>query len=219
MIKDKIIQISKNVPEPPIIARASQILLSGGVVVYPSDTVYSLAANALDDRAVAKIFKIKGREKGKPIHVLVRDMAMIRELVEVTKMAENLIQKFYPGFLNIVLKSRGRVSPLLTAGTGTLGVRIPNFEVTRQLALQSNLPYTGTSANPSGGQSPHSLSQLFSQFSAESLALIDLILDAGDLPPVSPSTVLDLSQDPPKMVRDGPVSRQELEEFLGMTIL
>src|SRR3989338_4043245 len=86
-------------PEEGILKKASEIIRQGGVVVYPADTVYSLAANALDDGAVAKIFEIKGREKGKPIHVLVKDLKMIGDLVEVSPLAQKAINHFYPGYL------------------------------------------------------------------------------------------------------------------------
>lgn len=214
----EIVKASKDNPEPDLIERASQILLAGGLIIYPSDTVYSLAANALLDEPVRRIFEVKGREEGKPIHVLVKDLEMINDLVVVNNLALKLIKEFYPGFLNLVLKDKGKASRLLTAQTGTLGVRIPNFKLTQMLSEQSGIPYTGTSANPSGGKSPYSVAEVLNQFSPEKLALVDLILDAGVLAQRLPSTVLDLTKAVPRLVREGPVSRQRLEDFLGMPL-
>lgn len=215
----ELVPIDKEHPDEITLQRAASLLRKGGVVVYPADTVYSLAVNAFDDEAVQKIYEIKGREAGKPIHVLAKDLSMIHDLVKVDETADRFLTRFFPGFLNLVLKDKGKVSRSLVSASGTLGVRIPDFAVTRLLSSLSDLPYTGTSANPSGGKSPYSVDTLFSQFSPEKVSLIDLVLDAGTLPKILPSTILDLTKRPPHLVREGPISRQELENFLGDQII
>jgi L-threonylcarbamoyladenylate synthase len=181
---------------------AVQILKSGGTVVYPTDTAYGLGANASSLIAVEKVFKLKGRDFNKPIHVVVRDLEMAKQLVEFNLLAEKIFNIFLPGPLTLILGKKPGVLDLLTANLPTLGIRLPNNNVTLELSKLSNLAYTATSANVSSEITPYRVDEISVN--------CDLILDAGNLPKVSPSTIIDLTTNEPRLLRAGPVSFEEV---------
>lgn len=189
--------------------------MSGGLIIYPTDTAYGLGANALDEIAVKKVYDVKGRDFSKPTHVVVSDWKMTNQLTFTNKAAKLLYEEFLPGPLTIVLLKKKIVPDILTAGLPTIGVRIPHNLITQSLNRLINFPYTTPSANKSGGKTPYSIEEVTKELELEK---IDLILDAGKLPAVLPSTMVDLSVSPPKLFREGQIKKVELEKILGMGI-
>jgi L-threonylcarbamoyladenylate synthase len=218
----KVIKINKQNPNVKDIESAAKTLQKGGVIVYPTDTSYGLAANALDEHAVKKVYEIKERDFSKPTHVVVRDWEMIGNLCSTNDLAKKLFDKFMPGPLTLILTKRlsdpeafksrgGKVPNILTASLPTLGVRVPDNPVTKALSNLVDFPYTTPSANKSGGATPYSIDEVIKQLDKNK---IDLILDSGKLPEVTPSTIVDLSTTPPKILREGPIKTEEIKRFL-----
>lgn len=203
----EILKVDLNNPNIEIIKKAVGILESGGLIIYPTDTSYGLGANALDEKAVRKVYEVKGRDFTKPTHVVVRDWKMIEELCITNDSAKKLYDKFLPGPLTIILQKRKKVPDILTAGLPSLGVRIPNNELTKKLSNELPFPYTTPSANKSGGKTPYSIDDVKKELD---ISKIDLILNAGKLPEVKPSTIIDLTTSPPKILREGPIKKEEI---------
>ena len=128
------------------------------------------------------------------------------------------MKKFLPGPLTLIFRRRPAIPSTVAGGLETLGIRIPNCPVTSQLSSLVDFPYTATSANPSAGATPYSVSEVLSQFEGDLVQKIDLILDAGVLPRVLPSTLVDLSTQPPQILREGPVRTKEIEAVLGRSL-
>lgn len=211
------IKLSNTKPYEKKIAKAAEILKNGGLVVCPTETVYIFAVDAASDEAIKKVYEIKGRDFNKPIHVVTADWAMINELCYTNEISQKLYQEFLPGPLTIVLNKKPHVSDILTGGLSTLGVRIPKNPITRALSKMVDFPYTATSANKSGGKNPYTIEEALSGLSENKKDLIDLILDVGQLPATPPSTIVDCSLRP-KILREGPISKPEIEKALGLKV-
>ncbi|MDO8557755.1 MAG: L-threonylcarbamoyladenylate synthase [bacterium] len=187
---------------------ASEILGQGGVMVYPTDTVYGLGTNALDERAIEKVFLIKERVKQKPISVAVKDVAMARRIAVVSAVAEKFLARVWPGAVTVILPKRS-VAPDILTGGGPIGLRCFKNDFLEMLFSRIDFPLTTTSANISGEPPVSDIRALRAQFKNKK-HLPDLIVDAGTLRPSPASTVIDITGNEPKMVRVGPVSPQEL---------
>ena len=188
---------------------AAEMITAGGVIIYPTDTVYGLGCNAFRAEAIQRVFEIKQRPEKKPALVLVLDRAMLERLVPtIPPIAAELMESFWPGPLTIILGARRGIHPLLTGGSGKVGVRMPDNEFCRGLMTESGVPVVSTSANISGKESSYAVMK--SQFGG----LVDLFIEAG--PPVSdvPSTVVDVSDGRVKIVREGIISHDTLREFI-----
>jgi L-threonylcarbamoyladenylate synthase len=194
------------------IDRAVDILRRGGVISIPTDTVYGVAANALDENAVDRVFRIKGREDSSPIPVLigeVDDLFTYGEDVPPEAMA--LARAFWPGRLTIVVRKSGIVPSIVSGGLDTVGLRIADHPVPRRLVSTLGTPITATSANTSGTEALNSAVSV-----AERLGdRLDLVFDGGDLPPSRPSTVIDLTSRPARILREGAVPRDAIEHVTG----
>ncbi len=172
-------------------------------MVYPTDTVYGLGADPSNPEAVKRIFQIKGRQPDQPILLLLKDAADVPLWAEeVNPEAARLMDRYWPGPLTLVFKAREDVLPLLTAGTATIGLRVPGNNVTRRLLAFLGIALTGTSANQSGRESPRTTQQAVAAVGD----LVDLILDAGDSPGGKPSTIVDVTGRHPRIIREGAVS-------------
>ena len=194
---------------------AADILKNGGVVAVPTETVYGLAANGLDETAVLKIFAAKGRPENKPISLFVTDIrAAALFCRDIPDAAYRLAEVFWPGPLTMILKRRGNVPDLITAGGDTVGIRVPDNALTLELLRKTDLPLTGTSANLSGEESAMSGEEALHIFSGK----IDCVVDGGACTGGVPSTIVDMTREPPKILRQGGLSREELEKAIGMVI-
>jgi L-threonylcarbamoyladenylate synthase len=190
--------------------KAASVLSGGGVIIYPTETLYGLGALALNKESIKKIFNIKSRSYGKPVPILVRDKEMLFEFVEVNQEASRLIDKFLPGPLTLVLRKRKNLPDLISAGTGKIAVRISRHPFVRHLFDFISEPLTSTSANISGEENLFGFNEIHETFEDK----VDLIVDSGNLPPSKGSTVIDLTVKPPLIVRQGDISEEVLREFL-----
>lgn len=194
------------------IARAAALLRAGGLVAFPTETVYGLGANALDAAAVRRIFVAKGRPAYNPLIAHVADVAGARALVRVwPPLAQALAERFWPGPLTLVLPKRPHVPDEVTAGRDSVAVRVPAHPVARALLVATGLPLAAPSANRFTELSPVTAAQV-----ARSLGDgVDLILDGGRTDVGIESTVVDLSVSPPVLLRPGTITRAELEAITG----
>ena len=184
------------------IAAAARCLREGGLVAFPTETFYGLGADALDPAAVARVFHAKGRPADKPLLVLVDSLAMAGEVVAgIPARARRLMARYWPGPLTLILPAAARLPPALTAGTGTIGVRIPGHPVALALVRAAGRPITAPSANPHGAASPRTAAEVLAGLGDA----VDLVLDAGPTPGGLPSTLLDLTAAVPRVLRAGAV--------------
>ena len=195
-----------------ITARAVEVLARGGLVVLPTETVYGLAANATDDRAVACLFSTKSRAAEKALVVLMADAAGLTEFAaEVPPGAEALATRFWPGPLTVVVLKSPVLSDLVTGGRPTVGLRVPDHDLTRLILRTAGFPVAMTSANLSGAAEPVTADQAWADLGG----VVDLLIDDGPCPGGVPSTVVDMTSSPPRLLRLGPVSRADLERIIG----
>ncbi|MEW6510587.1 MAG: L-threonylcarbamoyladenylate synthase [Bacteroidota bacterium] len=194
-------------PEDRVLVLAAEVLQAGGIVVYPTETLYGIGANAWNAQAVRKVRALKGRGQDKPILVVVHDLDMVRGLTtEISLEAQVLMRALWPGPLTLVFPAAHDVPVELTAGTGTIGIRIPSSAMSVSLARFCGYPLTSTSANPSGDTSHSTIAQIEAALGPG----VDLYLDAGLLPPSPPSTVVDVSVSPPRLLREGAVPKERV---------
>lgn len=180
----KILKINPDNPEKEAIEKAVDELKNGKVIVYPTDTVCGLGVNALDEKAVRKVFEIKKRDFKKPISIIVRDLEMAKQVASFGKDTEKILEKILPGPVTVILYKKKILPDILTGGSNKVGIRIPDCEFTKALMEKLDFPITTTSANISGQP----------------------ILG-------KPSTVIDLTGKEPKILRTGPVTKYELKKI------
>jgi L-threonylcarbamoyladenylate synthase len=192
------------------IYKAVNVIKNGGVVVYPTDTVYGLGADALNPDAVQRVFKIKNRPKHLPLPVVVRDLTMARSLAAIDDQALRLIDAFWPGALTLILEKKSPVPLILTSGGPSVGLRMPNHLVPLMMLDLCGVPLVATSANKHGGTSPLLAEEAQQQLGSE----VDLILDGGPAKG-QPSTIIDLTKIPPLLLRRGPITRVMIEDIIG----
>jgi L-threonylcarbamoyladenylate synthase len=198
---------------PEAVEQAAVIIKRGGLVAFRTDTFYGLGADPLNAAAVGRIVELKGREANKPILVLISDERLISNfIVEQTPVFDAVMKRFWPGPLTIVGKARPELPRELTAGSGTIGLRLPDDEHVRKLVRSCGGALTATSANSSNGLPARSAQEVQEYFPMG----IDLIVDSGMTTSVKPSTVLDLSEARPRIIREGAISWKELEDFFQM---
>ncbi len=191
--------------EPGTIDRALEILRAGGIVAFPTDTVYGVGALAFNDHAVRSIYTAKNRDMEKAIPVLLADSAALEMVTdEVPPMARRLAEQFWPGAITLVVKKNGRL-PESVSASPTVGVRVPDHAVARRL-LQAAGPMAVTSANASGKPSPSTAAEVKAQLDGR----LPLILDGGRTPGGVPSTVVDCTGSDPVILRRGPISLDEI---------
>lgn len=193
-------------------AFAVEVLQKGGIVLHPTDTAYGLAADIHHVRAIEKIYAVKKRDH-KPLIIVVKDIEQAKNYVELITAAEILADNFFPGALTLVLNKKDSVHDLISGFRPTVGIRQPNSPITAQLSELLDSPYTSTSANLSGGPTPYSVEDALSQLDH---TLIDLAIDVGPLPVRPTSTVIDLTVEPLEILREGPISKQQLLAALGL---
>lgn len=206
---------SPTFPDEGEIGRAAEIIRRGGLVVFPTETVYGLGANAFDEEAVHKIYAAKGRPSDNPLIAHVADMGDLERLVrEVPQSAEKLMGAFWGGPLTLIMKKRHDVPDAVTAGLDTVAVRMPSHSVANTLIKLSKTPIAAPSANLSGSPSPTA----FSHCKKDMDGRVDAIIDGGDCDIGLESTVLDLSGDVPTILRPGAVTREDVENIAGSCV-
>jgi len=193
-------------PTRATLRAAADTLRAGGVVALPTETFYGLAAAALDAGSVRRIFELKGRPESKPLLVLVASVAMAETVAQVTPAARDLMLRYWPGALTLVLPALPTVPSVVTAGTATLGVRLSPHPVARGLVELLGEPVTAPSANPNALAPPTTAAGVLAYFPEG----LDLVLDGGTTPGGEPSTVLDLTAEPARVLRQGAVIVRDL---------
>lgn len=207
----KIFEVDLTRPGIMAIAEAAATIRTGGLVLYPTETVYGLGTDACSDEAVAKVFAAKARPLEDPIPVAVNSLELAQQIAELTPIAELAFKKFLPGPLTVVVKAKSnKISKLVTGGTANIGIRIPDHPVVLKLIDFVGGPITATSANLSGKSAPSTIREALEQLGKR----VDVALDSGKCKLGTPSTVVDLSSGSLRVLREGPISRKELSTIL-----
>ena len=197
----RVVRVDPATPERAALRTAAAVLERGGVVAFPTETFYGLGAAALDRAALRRVFELKRRPETKPVLLLVDSIAMAETVGQVSAQARALMSRHWPGALTLVLRARPGVPQDVTAGTGTVGVRLSPHPVARGLVGALGAPVTAPSANPSGLEPPTTASAVLAYFGDA----VDLVLDGGPTAGGEASTVLDTTVEPPRVLRRGAV--------------
>ena len=207
--------VVKTIPmSPDAVAEAAGVLKGGGLVVFPTDTVYGIFVDPEDVQAVRRVYEVKGRDFSRPLQLLVANVQDIAQVAQdIPEPAWRAARIFLPGGLTLVLAKSERVPSAVVAGGSTVGVRVPDLAWCVDLLQAFGGPLAATSANRSGEPSPRTAEEAAAQVGA----LVDLVVDGGLCPVGIDSTVLDFSGDVPRLLRVGAISQIALEEVLGVT--
>ena len=191
---------------------AVHFLCEGGVAAIPTDTLYGLAADAFNSDAIERVFAIKERPEGMALPVLLSDVEQLSIVaLEAPQAVRILAEVYWPGPLTLIVRRAEALPPRLTAGQATVAVRVPAHPVPRELARRLRRPITGTSANISGAPDPQSLDELRRQVGER----VDCVVNAGPAPAGTASTMVDLTGDTPKLIREGAIPFSEIAGILG----
>ena len=211
-MKTLVLKVDPRRPSEEKICTAAYLIKRGGLVAFPTETVYGLGANALNAEAVSAVFEAKKRPLDNPPIVHIADVKTVRRLaVEVPAKARKLMKKFWPGPLTLILKRSKNVPEVTVAGLDTIAIRMPRHNVALALIRGSECPISAPSANLSGKPSPTTAKHVLEDLDGR----IDAVLDAGPTKIGVESTVLDLTADPPEVLRPGGVSFESLKQILG----
>jgi L-threonylcarbamoyladenylate synthase len=197
-------------PSAEGIERAAEVIRAGGIVAYPTDTLYGLAVDPRDLRAVGRLFHVKGRPDSRAIPLVAADRLAAAQAGHFTRLTHALAERFWPGPLTVLVRADDSLAPAIHAGTGLAAVRVPDSIVARELARAAGGLITATSANRSGAPAtadPRKVEDLAGSG-------LDLLLDAGAAPGGPPSTIVNLTAEPPLLVRAGAVPWERVLEFL-----
>ena len=211
-MKPQIFKIDADNPDPALIAKVVTILKDGGVIAYPTETFYGLGANAGDAAVVERIFTIKGRSFSNPVSLIIGNDENLAELVQEAPLtAKTLMQAFWPGALTLVFHASARINPRLTAGTGKIGIRVSSHPIAAALAKTLAFPITATSANLSGATECSTAAEVMDGLGEKIAGLID----GGRTPGGAGSTVLDMTTDPPAILREGIIPASMIYAAIG----
>jgi L-threonylcarbamoyladenylate synthase len=199
-------------PEPDPIHKAASVILSGGILGFPTDTTYGLGVNPFDDGAVSKVYRLKQREHEKPLILLMSSLEQLDNLAqEVSEDAKKLMDHFWPGPLTLIFTASEELKSFSVGNSGKVGVRIPNNLIAKKLIDACRIPVTATSANISGQPSARSAQEVIDYFGNH----MDLVLDGGHTQSNTESTVLDLTSSSPSLIRVGQIEKESIEAILG----
>lgn len=193
------------------------VLKKGGLVIMPTETLYGAFVDATNPKAVDKLTKYKARPFGKPYSVAVSDRKTAQKYVEINTTAKNLYDTMLPGPLTIISKGKHKVAPGVESENGTLGIRIPDHKLILEICKKFKKPLTATSANASYKKRPYKLRDILDNLSEKQKSLIDLIIDAGNLPKNEPSTVIDTTLDDPAVLRQGEIKLNSDNHILSLS--
>ena len=194
---------------------ADGILKSGGLIIYPTETLYGVGVDATNEEAVKKLTVYKNRPLGKPYSIAVRDIKMAEEYGNINQTAKNLFLEFLPGPLTVIVKGKHKLARGIESENGKLGIRLPDYEFVQKLVGKFGKPITATSANASYKKRPYQVSDILDNLSQKQKDLIDLVVDAGKLPTRDPSTVIDTTLDEPMTLRQGEIKLSDKNEVLS----
>jgi L-threonylcarbamoyladenylate synthase len=209
----EILKIGDKNSEEIILTRAAEIIAHGGIIAYPTETFYGLGADATNEKAIQKIFAIKGRNFKNPISLIIGQTDNIYPLVQdVPQTAQKLMTAFWPGALTIVFLAANNVSPLLTAGSGKIGLRVSSHPGAQGIIQRLKRPLTATSANLTGAPECTRASEVAEQIGDK----IDAIIDLGNTPGTKGSTIVDVTCTPVAILREGAISRKIIEKYIDI---
>lgn len=191
------------------IEESIKVIKEGGVIVFPTDTIYGLVCDATNQKAIQKLFQIKKRDFKKPIPVFVKDIEMAKQIAMVDEKQESFLKKVWPGKITVILKAKIDFPQGVLGEDKTIGLRIPDYVPLNTLFNKTNKPLSGTSANLAGEHSCLDINDVVAQFANEKLQP-DLIVDAGTLNSSQSSTVVDLTGKELKVLRTGDLKEEEL---------
>jgi L-threonylcarbamoyladenylate synthase len=214
-MKTKIEKIDATNPDEKILERAASLIKKGEVIVCPTDTGYAFTTNALNTRAIAKIFHLKGRSFSNPIHIAVNSTAEAEKYAQFNDAARYLASHYLPGALTLVLPKKEVIPAMLVAGLNTVGIRMPDNRIILRLAEMTALPLTATSANISGKPSTYSIEEVAAQL-GENMQQVAMVLDQGPLKSRELSTIVDLAASPPQLIRQGRIGWMTVREAVNM---
>ncbi len=201
-------------PAVETLNQAAEVLRQGRVLAYPTETLYGLGVDPFNEEALERLYRLKGRSTQAPVSILVRDLEMLLDVVkEISPSAEILIKTFLPGPLTVVLPARDNLPRRLTAGTGKIGVRISAYPLSDHMFSKFPHPITTTSVNPSGKPAAKDAKEIAAYFKEG----IDCLLDAGPMPGGIGSTVVDITEDKPVIIREGVISSEKIVKALSLT--
>jgi len=189
---------------------ASRIVRKGGLVVYPTETVYGLGCDPFNIEAVKRIFKVKG-ERRKPLPILASSINHVEKIASMSQEGKKIAKKFWPGPLTLVFPKKLVLPNMVTCNLNSVGVRIPKHDVALQLISSSNGLLIGTSANKTGEKPPRTVQEATQPLKEE----VDVVLDGGPTTLGKPSTVADLTTKKPRILREGPISLKEISDIIS----
>ena len=205
-MKDNYIDFNQN-KDYTLLKHAGEIIKNGGLVLFPTETVYGIGANGLNSDSVAKIFAAKGRKSDNPLILHISDIKMLADIVEdITPLEERLMSKFWPGPLTIILRKKDIVPSIVTANLNTVGIRMPNNEIARKLIEYAGVPIAAPSANISGRPSGTNINDIKEEFAGK----VDCIIDGGETNIGLESTVVIVQNEKVKILRPGKVTKEDL---------
>jgi len=211
MIKTEILKLSADNQDRSLLQRVAEIIYRGGVIAFPTETVYALGADAMKEQAVQKVFRLKKRMSGKPVAIFLPKLQDLKRFVkEITPSASKLIREFWPGPLTLIFRSKSSQMTYLTGKEGKLGVRVSSSKFVQALLKLTGTPLTATSANLSGKLEPVSAEQVLSYFDGK----IDLVINGGNSDCATPSSVVDVSEKIPILLREGRIPYETLKKVI-----
>ncbi len=188
-----------------------ETIQKGEIVVFPTETVYAIGTNGLDEEAIRKLYKIKQRPFDKPTSLLVSDMKMVEALVaDITDKEYKLMKTFFPGPLTIILKKKNIVPNILTGNTGTIGIRMPENEIARKLIAYANVPIAAPSANIANKPSGTNIENIINDFKET----VDYYIDGGESKIGLGSTIVKIENNVPIILREGSIAKEQIYECL-----
>lgn len=213
ILKTEIIKIDSTVPDwDKQLDYAAEVLRTGGLVAFPTETVYGLGANALDTKAVEGIYKAKGRPSDNPLIVHIAEIKALDNLVSsIPAVASRLMEAFWPGPLTLVMPKSDKIHDIITAGLDTVAIRMPAHPIALALIKKAGIPVAAPSANSSGRPSPTLAKHVIEDLTGK----VDIIIDGGSTKVGLESTVLDITSEPPMILRPGGITREQLQQLLG----
>jgi L-threonylcarbamoyladenylate synthase len=198
-------------PDPPVVSRAAQALADGQLVILPTETVYGLACRADDERALRRLLEVKHRSPQQALALILPDVTALPQVAEVSAAAQQLAAAFMPGPLTLVMRKTAAVSEQVTGGRETVGVRVPDLPLTQAILAACGFPVVATSANLAGEPPATQVAEL----AKELREAVNLIVDGGPCTGGEASTVVDVTVEPPVVLRTGPVTERNIQAVLG----
>lgn len=207
-----LLKLDPDTPDDSALQKVITSITTGKTIAFPTETFYALGADAYNPSAIEKVFTIKGRDYTMPLPLIIEGEKMLRAVAaEIPAAAHALIREFWPGGLTLILKASPNLPPILTANTGTIALRESSHVLARLLVAHARCPVTATSANLSGGRNCSSAPEVAASLGDK----VDLIVDGGQTEGLLPSTIVDLTATPPRIVREGVIGSERLQPFLG----